>query len=66
MTENVHNAIHFLEARGFRVKGYGYPESDFGGESSVAEQYRVLQGDFDTGMIAPQQLVEVVQRIKSR
>ena len=66
MTENVHNAIHFLEARGFRVKGYGYPESDSGGESSVAEQYRVLQGDFDTGMIAPQQLVEVVQRIKSR
>lgn len=66
MTENVHNAIHFLQARGFLVKGYGYPESDDGGDSSIAEHYRVLQGDFDTGMIAPHQLVEVVQRIKCR
>jgi hypothetical protein len=58
-------AIHYLQAKGFLVKGYGYPESEshHSGES-IADQYRVLQGDFDTGMIAPTELVQVVKQLQ--
>jgi hypothetical protein len=65
MTMTIQQAIDFLEGRGFMVRGYGYPESlvadDTGG---VAETYRVLQGDFDTGMIDPFQIVKVAERIR--
>ncbi|MGZ4032402.1 MAG: hypothetical protein ACXVP2_09625 [Tumebacillaceae bacterium] len=63
MSQNIQQAINFLEAHGFNVRGYGYPEHDFGGDH-LAENYRVLQGDFDTGMIAPQQLVNMADQIR--
>ena len=60
----IDDAIHFLQARGFLVKGYGFPESDIGGDATYAESYRVIQGDFDTGMIEPLQLIDVAKHIK--
>ncbi|KEO83743.1 hypothetical protein [Tumebacillus flagellatus] len=61
---NINKAIHYLEAKGFLVKGYGYPESDhLHSAQSFADQYRVLQGDYDTGMISPLQLVEVAEKM---
>jgi hypothetical protein len=65
MSNNIQQAINFLEARGFMVRGYGYPEHDFGGDHP-AENYRVLQGDFDTGMIEPQQLVNMADQMRSQ
>ncbi|PWK06622.1 hypothetical protein [Tumebacillus permanentifrigoris] len=58
-------AINYLQAKGFLVKGYGYPESEshHSGES-IADQYRVLQGDYDTGMIAPMELMQVVEQLQ--
>lgn len=65
MTMTVGQAIHFLQAKGFLVKGYGFPESDtLHDAESLAEHYRVLQGDYDTGMIAPMQLLEVAQSMR--
>ncbi|MBL0387962.1 hypothetical protein JJB07_15075 [Tumebacillus sp. ITR2] len=59
-------AINYLEAKGFLVKGYGYPESDhLHSAQSFADQYRVLQGDYDTGMIAPMQLVDVATQMQA-
>jgi hypothetical protein len=67
MKMTISEAINYLEANGFLVKGYGFPETEsIESDQSVAEQYRVLQGDFDTGMIAPQQLIEVAERIKGQ
>lgn len=64
MTMTINEAIDFLEGRGFLVKGYGFPESDTGGARNMAESYRVIQGDFDTGMIEPQKLIDVARHIK--
>ncbi|MFD2171137.1 hypothetical protein [Tumebacillus lipolyticus] len=64
MKMTISEAINYLEAKGFLVKGYGMPESELTDARTASEQYRVLQGDFDTGMILPRQLVEVAQRIK--
>jgi len=60
---NIEQAISFLQAHGFLVKGYGYPEAD-SGTSGYADNYRVIQGDFDTGMIEPHQLVDVACHIR--
>jgi hypothetical protein len=58
-------AISYLKAHGFLVKGYGFPESESAAEpSGLAETYRVLQGDYDTGMVQPHQLIEVAEQIR--
>ncbi len=65
MDMTINDAIHFLEAKGFLVRGYGFPETEsMENDQSQAESYRVIQGDFDTGVIQPQQLLEVAKRIK--
>lgn len=65
MNMTINEAVHFLKSKGFLVRGYGFPETEsMESNQSLAESYRVIQGDFDTGMIAPLQLVEVAQRIK--
>jgi len=65
MNMTINEAIHFLEAKGFLVRAYGFPETEsMESDQSQAESYRVIQGDFDTGMIAPLQLVAVAERIR--
>jgi hypothetical protein len=65
MNMTIHDAIHFLEAKGFLVKSYGFPETEsMERDPSIAETYRVIQGDFDTGMINPTQLLEVATRMQ--
>jgi hypothetical protein len=67
MKMTISEAINCLKAKGFLVKGYGFSGTEsMESDQSAAEQYRVLQGDFDTGMIAPQQLIEVAERIKGQ
>lgn len=69
MKMNISDAIDFLEAKGFLVKGYGFPESESIGDTgsqAIAEQYRVIQGDYDTGMIMPHQLLEVAEQVKGK
>jgi hypothetical protein len=67
MKMKVQQAIDYLEGRGFMVRGYGYPESmvadDTGG---IADSYRVLQGDFDTGMIDPLQILDMANRMREK
>ncbi|MCX7568882.1 hypothetical protein OS242_02765 [Tumebacillus sp. DT12] len=65
MKMNIQRAIDFLEQHGFMVRAYGFPESDTSdSDSMIAESYRVLQGDYDTGMIAPLQIIEVAEQIR--
>jgi len=67
MNMNIQQAIDFLEQHGFMVRAYGYPESDTADSGSmIAESYRVLQGDYDTGLIAPHQILEVANQIRKR
>lgn len=66
MKMTISEAINYLEAKGFLVKGYGFPETEsIDSDQSYAEQYRVLQGDYDTGMILPRQLIDVAEKMKA-
>ena len=65
MKMNIQQAIDFLEQHGFMVRAYGFPESDTADSGSmIADNYRVLQGDYDTGLIAPHQIIEVAEQIR--
>ncbi|ASS75440.1 hypothetical protein CIG75_10945 [Tumebacillus algifaecis] len=66
MKMTISEAIDYLEAKGFMVKGYDFPEGESSaGEPACAKQYRVLQGDYDTGMLVSSQLIEVATRMKA-
>ncbi|HEU4964648.1 MAG TPA: hypothetical protein VFV52_12450 [Bacilli bacterium] len=69
MKLNISEAIDYLESKGFLVKAYGFPEGETasdGSASLISNQYRVIQGDYDTGMLYPHQLVEVAEQVKGR